>query len=395
MSHILVVTVSAMGHIQPIRGILRELVTRGHRVSCPVSEEFAALIASTGATPVAYEQVTTAMPATEGGSVDLATFVFGMNLAYAQRMLPQLEEMFDDDRPDIVVYEATAYAGYALALRWGLSAVVLSACRVSTVDDQRPTEWLPVMAQTPKAVETRARFAGWLAGQGIPLSVVDFLRRPSRCLVLIPRMLQPEPERFDPTVYTFVGPCIDGRPEPEPWPAPDRPLVLVSLGTAFTDSLDFFRTCITAFSGQGWLVVLSVGVRHIDPDDLGPLPPDIEVHRRVPQLSVLRHASLFVTHAGAGSSSEAVALGVPMIAVPQAIDQFDNAAMLAEAGVATVLGPGEATPDALRRAAHEVMASEKVAAACRDAAESVPRGGAATAVDAIESMIAGAPGNGR
>lgn len=386
--HVLVVTVSAMGHIEPLRGVLHELVLRGHRVSCPVTAEFAELIASTGATPVIRDQPKTVMPAADGEPVDLATFVFGMNFAYAQRTLPQLEDAFTDDRPDVVVYEATAYAGYALALRWGLPAVKLAAARVSTVDDQRPTEWLPVMAETPDAAEIRARFADWLGAQGISLSVVEFLRRPSRCLVLIPRLLQPHPERFDPSVYTFVGPCLDRRPEQQPWPAPERPLVLVSLGTAFTDSIGFFRDCIAALSGQGWHLVLSVGTRHIDPEDLGPLPSDVEVHRRVPQRSVLRHASVFVTHAGAGGASEALAFGVPMVAVPQAIDQFDNAVMLAEAGVATVFEPGQITLAALRNAVRESMTSATVAQACRAAAEAVPADGAATAVDAIEAVVA-------
>ncbi|HET6504894.1 MAG TPA: macrolide family glycosyltransferase [Amycolatopsis sp.] len=381
-------TVSAVGHIEPVRGILRELVARGHRVSCPVTAEFAELIASTGAAPVVQEQPKTVMPAVDGDTVALATFIFDMNLASAQRTLPQLEEAFADDRPDVVVYEATAYAGYALALRWGLPAMKLAAARVSTVDDHRPTEWLPVLADIPAAAEIRARFADWLGEQGISLSVVEFLRRPPRCLVLIPRLLQPQSERFDPSVYTFVGPCLDRRPDQQPWPASERPLVLVSLGTAFTDSLAFFRDCVTALSGQGWDVILSVGTRHIDPDDLRPLPADVQVHRRVPQRSVLRHASVFVTHAGAGSSSEALAFGVPMVAVPQAIDQFDNAAMLAEAGVATVLGHGRATPAALRETVREVMTSAKMAQACRAAAEAIPTDGATTAVDAIEAVAA-------
>lgn len=327
------------------------------------------------------------MPAADGDPVNLATFVFGMNLAYAQRTLPQLEDAFTDDRPDVVVYEATAYAGYALALRWGLPVVKLAAARVTTVDDHRPTEWLPVMAETPDAAKIRARFADWLEAQGISLSVVDFLRRPSRCLVLIPRLLQPQPDRFDPSVYTFVGPCLDRRPEQQPWPAYERPLVLVSLGTAFTDSVGFFRDCITALSGQGWHLILSVGTRHINPDDLGPLPSGVEVYRRVPQRSVLRHASVFVTHAGAGSASEALAFGVPMVAVPQAIDQFDNAAMLVEAGVATVFEPSQVTPTALRDAVRESMTT-KVARACRAAAQAVPTDGATTAVDAIEAVAA-------
>jgi MGT family glycosyltransferase len=391
VAHILLVPLNGLGHIEPVLGILTELVARGHRVSCPVAADFVELIEATGATPV-HQPVPAVMPTQAEDPDDRVTVASEVAFGMAEQMLPRLEELFDADRPDLVVYDSSAYAGYALALRWGIPAVAVAPNRLSAPDDPRPTDWLPSMARTQRAVAHRATFDGWLAEQGIDLPVVDFLRRPPRCLMLIPRLLQSQPERLDPDVFTFIGPCVDGRPEQEPWPAPPRPLVLVSLGTVYTDSLGFFRHAVAALSGQGWHVVLSVGTNHIDPADLGPLPPDVEVHRRVPQRSVLRLASLFVTHAGAGSSSEAVTFGVPMIAVPQAVDQHDNAAMLAEAGLAVVLDAAEVTPDLLRSAAREVLASPTMAAAARAAARSVPAGGARIAVDALELVLSGAAG---
>jgi MGT family glycosyltransferase len=387
MSHILVVTVSGSGHIEPLLGMLGELVDRGHRVSCPVDQEFRGLVTSMGAESVPFEPMVAVMPSRQDGSVDLTTLASEVVLAMAQDMLPRLEILFENDRPDLIVYDTSAFAGYVLALRWHVPAVAASANRVSAADDLRWTDWLPTTAQTQRAQEHRAAFDRWLKSEGVSLSVVDFLRRPPRCLVFVPRLLQPQPDRFDSDVYTFVGPCIDSRPAQKSWPAPDRPLILVSLGTKFTDSLAFFRDCINAFSGQGWRVVLSVGTDHVKPDDLAPFPSGVEVFSWVPQRSVLRHASLFVTHAGAGSSSEAVTYGVPMIAVPQAVDQFDNAAMLAEAGVAVVIDPDEATPEVLRTAAHEILASEAVAAASRAAARTVPANGATSAADVIETML--------
>jgi MGT family glycosyltransferase len=391
VSHILLVPLSGLSHIESVLGILTELVARGHRVSCPVSADFVEVIEATGATPV-HQPVSAVMPSKAEDPDDRVTVASEVCFGMARQMLPHLEELFDADRPDLVLYDSSAYAAYALALRWGIPSVALAPNRLSAPDDLRPTDWLPSMAQTQRAVRHRATFDSWLAEQGIDLPVVDFVRRPSRCLMLIPRLLQPQPERLDPKVFTFIGPCVDGRPEQEPWPAPHRPLVLVSLGTVYTDSLDFFRHAIAALSGQGWQVVLSVGANHIDPADLDPLPSDVEVYRWVPQRSVLRVASLFVTHAGAGSSSEAVTFGVPMIAVPQATDQFDNAAMLAEAGLAVVLNSAEVMPDRLRNAAREVLASPVMAAAAQAAASSVPADGARTAVDALERVLSGAAG---
>lgn len=54
----------------------------------------------------------------------------------------------------------------------------------------------------------------------------------------------------------------------------------------------------------------------------------------MPHLTVLEQADAFVTHAGMGGSSEGLYTGVPMIAVPQAAEQFMNADRLVGLGVA-------------------------------------------------------------
>lgn len=253
--------------------------------------------------------------------------------------------------------------------------------------EQDMAEALAPIRDDPAGQDYQRRFAAWLQAQGVPLSVDEFLGRPPRCVVLIPRVLQPHADRVDSRVYTFVGPCLDARPHQGDWPGPDRPLVLVSLGSAYTDAPQFFRDCATAFSGLGWLVVLAIG-RHVDPAQLGTLPSGVEVHAWVPQLAVLRHASLFVTHAGMGGCSEGLFQGVPMIAVPQAVDQFTNAEMLAKAGVAVVLQKDRVDPSALRSAALGLLDSPQIAVRCQALAEELRgAGGVARAADIIDDAL--------
>jgi MGT family glycosyltransferase len=109
-------------------------------------------------------------------------------------------------------------------------------------------------------------------------------------------------------------------------------VLLVSFGTAFNDQLDVYRACLDAFADSDWHVVLAVG-QHIDPADLGPIPAGFEVHRSVQQLAVLAVASAFITHAGMGGCTESLWFGVPTVAIPQAADQFGNAATLEQLGV--------------------------------------------------------------
>jgi UDP:flavonoid glycosyltransferase YjiC (YdhE family) len=51
-----------------------------------------------------------------------------------------------------------------------------------------------------------------------------------------------------------------------------------------------------------------------------------------PQLDILAFADVFITHAGMGGTVESLWFGVPTVSVPQAVDQFTNAAQLEAIG---------------------------------------------------------------
>ncbi|MHA6796400.1 macrolide family glycosyltransferase [Pseudonocardia bannensis] len=387
MSHIAMFNIGAHGHVNPNLPVIAELVARGHRVSYAVPESFAPVVASSGATPVVYDSVLPDEAAGErwpdGGVEAMSIF-----LDEAEQALPQLRAAFAGDRPDVVLHDIAAYAARVLAHQWSVPIVQLSPAMVAWdgyADDM--AEVLAPIRDDPAWPAYQTRFAAWLAEHGIALSVDEFTGRPPRCIVLIPRALQPHADRVDAAVYTFVGPSLDARPHQGDWPAPDRPLLLISLGSAYTDHPAFYRDCLTAFGGLDWQVVISIG-RHVDPTELGELPPNVELHRWVPQLAVLGRASAFITHAGMGGCSEGLYQGVPMVAVPQAVDQFTNAAMLEELGVGVHVPMDQATPQALRTAVLDLVGSPVVAArAAALRAELRAAGGAARAADIIEAQL--------
>ncbi len=116
----------------------------------------------------------------------------------------------------------------------------------------------------------------------------------------------------------------------------------------------------------------------------------MEVRSWVPQLAVLRQADLFVTHAGAGGSQEGLATATPMIAVPQAADQFGNAEMLRALGVARQLATEEATAEALRDAALALVDDPEVARRLKELqAQTAREGGTRRAADLVEAALPG------
>jgi MGT family glycosyltransferase len=163
-------------------------------------------------------------------------------------------------------------------------------------------------------------------------------------------------------------------------------VALVSLGTGYNDRPGFYRTVLRAAADRPWQVVLAVG--DVDPEVLGPTPPNVEVCRQVPQLAVLRHARVFVTHAGMGSTMESLHFGVPMVAVPQMAEQRANADRIAELGLGRVLPAGEVTESTLGEAVEKVAGDAGVRERLTwMRGELAAAGGATAAADAVEGLL--------
>ena len=157
----------------------------------------------------------------------------------------------------------------------------------------------------------------------------------------------------------------------------------VAFGTAYTDNPTIYRTCVDALAAEHRLVIAT---GKADPGELEPLPAGTVAARTQPQLDVLGHADVFVTHAGMGSAAESLWFGVPTVAIPQAVDQFTNAACLEAAGAGVHLAAEEVTVASLRDAVAEALSRGPRARELRD---EVQRGGGVEGTaDAVERLAA-------
>ncbi|MFE9810229.1 macrolide-inactivating glycosyltransferase [Streptomyces sp. NPDC005227] len=392
-AHIAMFSIAAHGHVNPSIEVIRELVARGHRVTYAIPPAFAGKVAETGAEPKLWNSTLPTDDDPDAWGTELIDNIEPF-LADALQAEPQLAAAYAGDEPDLVLYDITAYPARVLAHRWGVPLVQLSPSMVAWegYDEEVGKPLFEPLKQTPRGKAFYETFAGWIAGNGMDLSVEDFMGRPDRCLVLIPRALQPHADRVDEERYTFVGACQGDRAAQGEWrrPAGAGRVLLVSLGSSFTKQPAFYRACAEAFADlRDWHVVLQIG-KFVDPAELGELPRNVEVHSWVPQLSVLRQADAFVTHAGAGGSQEGLATATPMVAVPQAADQFGNADMLQALGVARHLPTAEASAAALREAVLAVADDPEVARRLEEIRERMAReGGTRRAADLIEARLRG------
>lgn len=386
VAHILLSNIPEHGHVNPTLAIVAELVRRGHRVSYPTTAEFAPRVTEAGAAPIIHRSTLPSGSSEDEWPADLSAGA-ALFLREALAVVPWQLVHFDEDRPDLVVHDVAALGARLLAHRWEIPAVQLSPSHVLPVSIYR--EFDRLYAYNDDWIAYRRRFRDFLDDHGLDMPVNEYLGAPDRCVVTIPRQFQLRPETLT-NEYSFVGPCLRTGDSESSWdpPPPDRKVLYVSLGTCYANRPEFYRECIDAFTGlDRWHLVLSVGAR-VDPADLGDLPSNAEVHRSVPQLEVLRRASAFVTHGGMGSVLEALSYGVPLVVVPQGVDQPTNARRLAKLGLGTWLSPKHATAGALRDAVLAVSSAPDVAERLEEMRRAIAAsGGAVAAADVIEESM--------
>ncbi|BCL26876.1 macrolide-inactivating glycosyltransferase [Streptomyces aurantiacus] len=391
-AHIAMFSIAAHGHVNPSLEVIRELVARGHRVTYAIPPVFAGKVAETGAEPKLWQST---LPSPDDDPEAWGSTLLDNVEPFlddAVQALPQLIEAYEGDEPDLVLHDITSYPARVLAHRWGVPAVSLSPNLVAWegYEEEVAEPMWAEPKQTERGRAYYARFQAWLDENGVAQHPDPFAGRPARSLVLIPKALQPNADRVDESVYSFVGACQGDRAAQGEWRRPDgaERVVLVSLGSSFTKQPAFYRECVRAFGDlPGWHLVLQIG-KHVDPAELGEIPANVEVRDWVPQLAILKEADAFVTHAGAGGSQEGMATATPMVCVPQAVDQFGNADVLQSLGVARHLPMEDVTAGTLRDAVLAIADDPEVARKLKKIqAEMVAEGGTSRAADLIEAEI--------
>jgi MGT family glycosyltransferase len=141
-----------------------------------------------------------------------------------------------------------------------------------------------------------------------------------------------------------------------PWQRidPSRPVVYASMGTLQNRVLRTFRMIAEACVGQDLQLVISLGGGQ-DPALLADLPGNPIVVGCAPQLDLIRHSALTISHGGLNTALESLACGVPMVVLPVTYDQPGVGARVECAGVGRSIPVARLTLERLRVAVRTVL----------------------------------------
>jgi MGT family glycosyltransferase len=367
------------GHIRPLLPLVAALERDGLRtVQWAPAEWEQACLAAGGEFRALPDLSDLAWPSPSPAWI--AEFLGGL----AERLAAWTSEQVRDAGADVVLRDSFAQYGHYAALENGLSEVVVPAMmafhrqmRPSAADRTQARKNLvrgiPAALRLRRVSRRLARRYG--APLGGPLTVFAG-RHGARTLVFTARSLQMRPEALDDEDVRFVGPLRAlGASEVADEPAlaglaEGEQLIYVSLGTVFEQRPDFFRDAAAALAAPGRRVILSIG--RLDAREIGTLPDGVSAHAHVDQLSILRRADLFLTHAGFNSMQEGLGAGVPLLLFPQMFEQALNADVVVGQGAGVRLA--DATPERIRAGAEAILSDPAYAAAAQRIAQELRSG---------------------
>jgi MGT family glycosyltransferase len=409
--HYLFFPLPAFGHVHPMLPLAHELVSRGDDVTVYATDDFATAIRHAGATfrplPEGLVLPPRLRAAPGGGPTNKDDFVKQMMsqlLGIMRRGLagaPSVAERARAERADAVVYDPFCPWGRAVATLLGLPAVTFYPTYPMPSSPQLQRKIMPGLSGAPPLRALPEMLALRLVNErlhrkfGLPrMGMRDMFSTTEELnFVPMPAKLHPAPASLG-GHFLFVGPSVVPRGDRGDFPFEQleagRPTLLVSLGsTPANQRPDFYAACIEAFAATRFQVVLACG-KGTDIAALGPVPDHFIVRRFVPQLELLPHVDVFLTHGGMNSTMEALLQGVPLVVFPQTPEQALTARRVTELGLGVMLEPEEALSPETRREVVEAVNRDpryrERVAAFRDTL--LEGGGERRAADALREYVA-------
>lgn len=420
---IVISTFGSFGDIHPYVAIALELKARGHRPLIATSEVYREKMETAG---IDFHPVRPDVPSYDH-TPELQQLVEKLMdqktgpAAIGDLILPHLRDIYSDldaatEDADLLLTHPLPFVGTMIAekkqLPW-VSSVLAPASFLSVYDPIVPPQWpwlyhfmklspwvgRGVMALATIKLEKLAqpiydlRKALGLSRGGQPL--FEGQHSPTKVLALYSKLLgAPQPDWPANTVVTgfpfydrrdYFGETAMPAGLKEFFEAGPPPIVFTLGSSAFWVARDFYRDSITAAEALGRRALLLIGHERNLP--ASPLPAGVAAFEYAPFSEVLPRACAIVHQGGVGTTGQGMRSGKPVLIVPHAHDQFDNAARVARLGCARVLPRPRYDAKTATRELRQLLDDPSYAEAAKKVGEVVSEeDGTKVAADEIEKV---------
>ena len=345
---VLVASIPAYGHLYPMMPLVLALDAAGHRVRVATGDPLL------GALPVetvrglpphvdlpwAEQQLQERHPELDGLEAGLAMF----GHVVAEIVSEELLRVFQERRPDLVVFDGTDVGAAIAAHLSGIPAVGFGI-----------GQWEPFGAALAHGTVKYCEDQWVLRGQEPPADPFE----------LLAGYLQPLPPAYRngdgppgrPLLPVRTVAFSQSRDVPAWLHEHTRPILYVTLGTVSYGAVDVIRRVLDELATLDVDVLVAAGPDG-DPAALGRVPDNVRVERFVAQDRVLGLVDVVVHHGGMGTSLGCFEHAVPQVVLPQGADQFINAARLGEVGAGRPLGPDDDAAGRVGEAVEALLAAD-------------------------------------
>lgn len=401
--HIAVIAPPTPGHFNPLQALGLALVDHGHRVTMVHVAEAARFVTAPG---IGFAGLPGSGAGGLAGYLDRLADPTGMiGLTRMIRATAAMTGRLLDDAPDLlraigadaVIADSAEPAGALIARRIGVPHIASITGLPLFGEPDVPPPFLGWRYRADRIGRFRNR-GGY--------AVADVLLRP------ITRVVRARRRAWrlegDAAPYLSVAQCPRGLDYPRstasgltygaPWrsaegetvdlPEDGRPLVFCSLGTLQGARRRLFAAMAQACATVGARAVIGHG-GGLSAVEAAALPGDPLVRAFWPQRAVLRRCRAAVLHGGFNTVLDALAAGVPIVALPIAFEQPGTAARLVRIGVGRALSPRGLTADRLSVALADVMRNPGYGQAAARLAAEMGGGGATRAAALVSAALAG------
>ena len=375
--HIGLCCLPATGHLLPAGALGVELKSRGHRVTVfgvPDAEPLARrhdLEFQVFGDAIFPPGTAAARDRVMAGQVGVAAVMSTVrwNAQYFEAVLHDAASVISAAGVDLLVIDQGDLASHSVAHLLRLP-VVTAAFALPMNDDAAHARWSPASPDATHAARENGRWRRLAAHLMRPLA--DQINRHRAAHHLDPvadvatlwsRLAQVAqiPADFDypralPDCFHYAAPVRRREVRPTPvFPRErldGRPLVYAAFGSMVNRNIAMIEAVARACEALNVQLTISGGGAA---DRLPALPGDPIVMTLAPQLDVLAHAHVMVTHAGLNSTLESLAAGVPMVAVPITNDAPAIAARIVWTRTGVLVPPAECRPARMAEALGAVL----------------------------------------